>query len=228
MLRGLERGYAVVAVNYRLSWQARFPASVHDAKAAVRWIRGNAAQRGFDPDRIAAWGGSAGGYLAAMLGTSAGVPQMEDLTLGNPAHPSSVQAVVAWFAPTDFLQMDAQLTESGMAPPPGMRHNEANSPESLFLGEAITKAPELARAANPETYITPKAPPFLLQHGRRDATVPVQQSIQFAEKLRRAIGEDKVLLEVLPDAEHDDVRFEAPENVAKVLDFLDRHLRRRL
>jgi acetyl esterase/lipase len=226
MLRGLERGYAVVAVNYRLSWQARFPASVHDVKAAVRWIRGNAPHYGFDPDRIAAWGGSAGGYLSAMLGTSAGVPELEDLTLGNPTHSSAVQAVVAWFAPTDFLQMDAQLAESGMPPPPGMRHSEANSPESLLLGEVITKVPELVKAANPETYITPKAPPFFLQHGRRDATVPAQQSIRFAQKLQRAIGEHKVLLEVLPDAEHADVRFETPENVAKVLEFLDRHLRR--
>lgn len=226
MLKGLERGYAVVAVNYRLSWQAKFPALVHDVKAAVRWIRANAPQYGFDPDRIAAWGGSAGGYLAAMLGTSAGVPELEDLTLGNPTQPSAVQAVVAWFAPTDFLLMDAQLAESGLAPPAGMRHSEANSPESLLLGEQITRVPELVKAANPETYISSKAPPFFLQHGRKDSTVPVQQSIGFAQKLRRAIGEDKVLLEVLADVEHVDVRFETPENVARVLDFLDQQLRR--
>ncbi len=226
MLKGLERGYAVVAVNYRLSWQARFPALVHDAKGAVRWIRANTPRYGFDPDRIAAWGGSAGGYLAAMLGTSGAVPELEDLTLGNPTQSSAVQAVVAWFAPTDFLQMDAQLAESGMAPPPGMRHNEANSPESLLLGEQITRVPELVKAANPETYISPKAPPFFLQHGRKDATVPFQQSVGFAQKLRQAIGADRVLLEVMPDAEHADVRFETPENVAKALDFLDQHLRR--
>jgi len=151
MLRGLERGYAVVAVNYRLSWEARFPAMVHDVKAAVRWIRANAPGYGFDPLRIAAWGGSAGGYLAAMLGTSAGVPELEDLTLGNPTHSSAVQAVVAWYAPTDFLQMDAQLIEAGMPPAPGERHNGANSPESLLLGEQITRIPERVRAANPET-----------------------------------------------------------------------------
>jgi acetyl esterase/lipase len=161
-----------------------------------------------------------------MLGTSDGVPELEDRTLGNPAYSSAVQAVVAWFAPMDFLQMDAQLADSGMAPPLGKRHSEANSPESLLLGEQITDVPELVKAANPETYITPKSPPFFLQHGRRDATVPAQQSVGLAEKLRRAIGEDKVLLEILADAEHADLRFETPENVAKVLDFLDRHLRR--
>jgi acetyl esterase/lipase len=84
MLEGLRRGYAVVAVNYRLSWEAIFPALVHDAKAAVRWIRANAGQYHFDPNWIAAWGGSAGGYLSVMLGTSAGIPELEDLSLGNP------------------------------------------------------------------------------------------------------------------------------------------------
>src|SRR5512136_1476982 len=97
MLEGLKRGYAVVAINYRLSGEAKFPALVHDAKAAIRWIRANAAHYHLDPKRIAAWGGSAGGYLASMLGTSAGVPELEDLRMGNPDHPSHVQAVVSWY-----------------------------------------------------------------------------------------------------------------------------------
>ena len=87
MLEGLKRGYAVVAINYRLSGEAQFPALVHDAKAAVRWIRANAQRYGFDPSRIAAWGGSAGGYQASMLGVSAGIPELEDLSLGNPDQP---------------------------------------------------------------------------------------------------------------------------------------------
>ena len=103
MLEGLKRGYAVVAVNYRLSWEAKFPALVQDVKAAVRWIRANASRYELDPQRIAAWGGSAGGYLASMLGTSAGIPELEDLSLGNPEQPCNVQAVVAWYGPTDFL-----------------------------------------------------------------------------------------------------------------------------
>jgi acetyl esterase/lipase len=226
MLRGLERGYAVAAVNYRLSWQARFPALVQDVKAAVRWIRAHAGEYGLDPRRIAAWGGSAGGYLAAMLGTTAGVAQLEDLALGDPAQSCAVQAVVAWYAPTDFSRMDGQLAESGMAPAAGMRHSEANSPESLLLGEPITGVPELVEAANPETYISAATPPFLIQHGKQDATVPVQQSIEFAGKLRRVLGEDRLALEILPEAGHADVRFETPENVARVLDFLDVQIRR--
>jgi len=224
MLEGLKRHYAVVAVNYRLSWEATFPALVHDAKAAVRWIRAHAPRYHLDPDRIAAWGGSAGGYLASMLGTSAGVPELEDLSLGNPEQPSHVQAVVDWFGPTDFLKMDEQLVEGGMPPPPGTEHNGANSPESLLLGEQITKIPDLVRAANPETYITPTAPPFFLQHGMMDGIVPVQMSIHFAAKLEKVLGKDMVQLDLLEGAEHADPQFEHPTNVRKVFEFLDKHL----
>lgn len=224
MLEGLNRGYAVVAVNYRLSGEAQFPALVHDAKAAVRWIRANAARYGLDPEQIAAWGGSAGGYLASMLGTSAGVEALEDLRLGNAEQPSHVQAVVDWFGPTDFLSMDRLLAERGLAPAAGMEHDGANSPESLLLGQKITEIPDRVRAANPETYVSPASPPFLLQHGTLDAVVPVQMSLQFAARLRGAIGEERVECDLLEGAEHGDARFESPENVARVLGFLDRHL----
>ena len=225
MLEGLKRGYAVVAINYRLSGEARFPALVHDAKAAVRWIRANAPRYHFDPGRIAAWGGSAGAYLAAMLGTSAGVRELEDLSMGCADRPSTVQAVVAWYGPADFGKMDEQLTALGLTPPRGMEHNGVNSPESLLLGDQITRIPDRVKAANPETYITPAAPPFLLQHGTMDAVVPVRQSINFAARLEQALGEDRVELVLLEGAEHADPRFEAPENVARVLGFLDRRLK---
>jgi len=221
MLEGLPRGYAVVAINYRLSWEALFPALVHDVKAAVRWVRANARKYSFDPERIASWGGSAGGYLSSMLGSSAEIPKLEDLSLGNPDQASSIQAVVDWFGPTNFLRMDEQLAASGLLPPPGFRHSEANSPESLLLGQMITQIPEKVAAANPETYIRPGAPPFLLQHGTKDPVVPVQQSIEFAAKLRSVLGDDRVILELLEGAEHGDEMFETPENVSRVLDFID-------
>ncbi|MBI5952359.1 MAG: alpha/beta hydrolase [Chloroflexi bacterium] len=224
-LEGLKRGYAVVSSNYRMSGEAKFPALVQDAKAAVRWVRANACRYSFDPQRIAAWGGSAGGYLSTMLGTSAGIIGLEDLSLGNPNQPCNVQAVVAWYGPTNFLKMDEHLVASGLLPPPGFRHNEPDSPESLLMGRTITEIPERVKVANPETYIRPGAPAFLLQHGTRDATVPVQQSIEFAEKLREALGDSKVILELIEGAEHADVKFETPENVARVLDFIDLHLK---
>jgi acetyl esterase/lipase len=213
MLEGLKRGYVVVAVNYRLSWEATFPSPVHDVKAAARWIRAHAQRYHLDPDRIAAWGGSAG------------VSELEDLGLGNPEQPSHVQAVVAWFGPTDFLKMDEQLAERGLSPEPGMEHNGANSPESLLLGQQITEIPDQVKAANPETYITPAASPFFLQHGTMDAIVPVQMSINFAAKLEQALGKDLVQLELLEGAEHGDPRFEAPDNVSKALNFIDKHLK---
>ena len=225
MLEGLKRGYAVVAVNYRLSWEAKFPALVQDVKAAVRWIRANATHYGLDPQRIAAWGGSAGGYLASMLGTSAGIAELEDLSMGNPEQACNVQAVVAWFGPTDFLKMDEQLAESGLYPTEDQHHNGVNSPESLLLGQKITDIPEIVKAANPETYIRGGAPPFFLQHGTKDCVVPVQQSINFAAKLSKVLGENQVRLELIQDAEHADPRFESPENVNKVLDFLDKYLK---
>jgi len=225
MLQGLRRGYAVISINYRLSGEAMFPALVHDAKAAVRWIRANAGRYSLDPHRIAAWGGSAGGYQALMLGTSAGVGELEDLALGSPDQPSSVQAVVAWYAPSNFLKMDEQLAESGLSSWPGMEHSGANSPESRLLGGTITEIPERVRAANPASYIQPGAPPFLLQHGTRDAVVPFQQSVEFAAELRRASGKQVVVLELMEGAEHADPRFETPENVERVLDFLGAHLK---
>jgi acetyl esterase/lipase len=225
MLEGLKRCYAVVSINYRMSGEAKFPALVQDAKAAVRWVRANAVEYKFDPNRIAAWGGSAGGYLSNMLGISAGIPALEDLSLGNADQPCDVQAVVAWYAPANFLKMDEHLAASGLLAAPGLRHNEANSPESLLLGQLITEIPEKVNAANPEIYIRPAAPPFLLQHGTKDPVVPVQQSIEFAEKLRRVLGEENVTLELLEGAEHADMRFETPENVSRVLDFLDSHLK---
>ena len=224
MLEGLKRGYAVIAINYRLSWEAKFPALVQDVKAAVRWLRGNAYHYELDPHRIAAWGGSAGGYLASMLGTSAGIPELEDLGMGNPEQPSNVQVVVSWFGPTDFLKMDEQLAANGFYPPEDQLHNGENSPESLLLGQKITEIPERVKAANPETYIKLGNPPFYLQHGTNDCVVPVQQSINFAKKLSKVLGEDQVKLELIQEAEHADPRFESPENVKKVLDFLDRYL----
>ena len=224
MLEGLKRGYAVVSINYRMSGEAKFPALVQDAKAAVRWVRANAKQYKFDPQRIAAWGGSAGGYLSNMLGISAGIPALEDLSLGNPDQPCNVQAVVAWYAPANFLKMDDHLAASGLLALPGFRHNEANSPESLLMGQQITEIPEKVKEANPETYIRSGAPPFLLQHGTKDPIVPVQQSIELADKLEQIVGEDYVTLELLEGAEHADLMFETPENVSRVLDFLDEHL----
>jgi acetyl esterase/lipase len=221
----LEAGYAVASINYRLSGEATFPALVHDVKAAIRWVRAQASPYLFDPERIAVWGGSAGGYLSLMAGVSAGVPELEDPTLGHASQPCHVQAVVDWFGPTNFLLMDTQLAASGLAPIAEQAHSGAASPESLLLGQKITEIPHLVRAANPETYIHPGLPPFFIQHGDHDDTVPHQQSVHMAAKLAAVLGPEKVKLELLAGAGHGGPAFETPQNIHKVLAFLDQALR---
>lgn len=224
MLEGINRGFAVVSMNYRMSGEAIFPALVQDVRAAIRWVRANAKQFLFDSKKVVTWGGSAGGYLSLMAGVGAGIPELTDLSLGNPDQPDHIQAVISWFPPTDFLKMDDQLAESGFLPPPDFAHSSENSPESLILGQKITEIPDLVQAANPETYIRPGLPPFFIQHGKMDNTVPFQQSLNFARKLA-AIAPENVTHEILPNARHADPAFETPQNIQKVMDFITRSLR---
>ncbi len=225
-LKALDRGYAVVSINYRMSGEAVFPALVHDTKSAIRWVRAHAEEHEFDPDKVAVWGGSAGGYLALMAGVSDGVAELDDPSLGNAEHSSAVQAVVAWFPPTNFLLMDTQLEASGFVQTPESAHSGPESPESLILGRQITEIPNLVRIANPETYVRPDLPPFLIQHGTADDTVPYQQSLTFACKLAAAIGRDRVTYDLLLNAGHghDQPAFSASQNLNRILDFLDRAL----
>jgi acetyl esterase/lipase len=178
--RMVERGYAVASINYRLSQEAIFPAQVHDCKAAVRWLRAHAAQYHLDPDRIGAWGESAGGYLAAMLGTADNVPELEG-TEGNLEHSSRAQAVCDFFGPTDFLRMNDT--------PGTMDHDAPDSPESQLIGAPIQEHPDLVARANPITYIGPETPPFLIVHGDADYTVLLNQS-QFLYRALRIAGLD--------------------------------------
>jgi acetyl esterase/lipase len=224
MLEGLKRGYAVVCIEYRLSGETIFPAQILDCKAAIRFIRANAQKYGFDPRRIAAWGGSAGGHLSSLVGTSAGVKELEDLSMGSPAEDCSVQAVVDWYGPTeDFLKMDEELKTSGCGVPD---HSAPESPESMLLGSLITEVPELVRKASPMTYVSAKTPPFLIQHGLLDQLVPVQQSFNFAAAIEKAAGKERVILELLPGVYHADPAFETPQNTERVLDFLDSVLKK--
>jgi acetyl esterase/lipase len=220
-LKGLERGYAVASVNYRLSGEAIFPAGLQDIKAAIRWLRANSETYHLDGDRIAVCGGSAGGNYAAMVCLTADVAELDDLSLGNPEFPCHVQAAVDWFGPMDFLKMDEQLAESGLGPGD---HSEADSPESRYLGAKITEIPEKVRLANPMTYIHADMPPILIQHGRLDPLVPVQQSIRFVQELEKRVGPDRFEFDVLENAGHGDPLFESEENMNRVFRFIDRHL----
>ena len=188
MLQGLKHGYAVVSINYRLSGEASFPKNINDVKAAIRWVKANAATYKMNSDKIALWGGSAGGNLATLAGTSGNVKELEDLSLGNTNKSSRVQAVVDWFGPTNFLLMDEQLRETGNGIP---NHNDSNSPESKVMGQRITQIPAKVQLCNPETYISSDDPPFLIEHGTKDQLVPTQQSVNFAAKLISVLSQEK-------------------------------------
>jgi acetyl esterase/lipase len=221
-LKGLERGYAVVSVNYRLSGEAIFPAGLQDIKAAIRWLRANSEQYHLDGNRIAACGGSSGGNYAAMVCLTDHVTEFDDLSLGNTEYPCNVQAAVDWFGPTDFLKMDEQLAESGFGP---SDHGEAHSPESRYLGARLSDVPLKVELANPMTYIHKRIPPILIQHGSLDTMVPVQQSIMFAEKLGKYVSRDRFEFDILEGAGHGDPLFETEENMNRVFSFLDKYLR---
>lgn len=183
-VRQASRGYVVASVNYRLSGVATHPAQVHDVKAAIRWLRGHAAAYGIDPARVGIWGSSAGGHLAALVGTSGGAEALEGPD--NPGFSSTVSAVVDWYGPSDFPNMQAQgLPCSG-------DHSNASSPEGRMLGCAVAACPETAREASPISWVSAEDPPFLLVHGTADCVVPPLQSLTLHDALLAA-GVDSTL-----------------------------------
>ena len=174
----LKAGYAGASINYRLSQHAVFPAQIEDVKAAVRWLRANADIYRLDPNRFAAWGSSAGGHLVAMLGTTGDVAEFE---VGKNLEVSSrIQAVVNYFGPTDFLQMDAHSL------PDGLVHDAPDSPESQLVGGPIQEHKDRVARANPITYVSKDDPPILIIHGDQDKLVPYHQSILLHDALEEA------------------------------------------
>ena len=174
----LAEGYAVASINYRLSQHAIFPAQIQDCKTAVRWLRAHAALYHLDPQRFGAWGASAGGHLVALLGTTGHTTEFD---VGENMEVSSrVQAVVDYFGPTDFNQMDDHRL------PKGMLHNPPQSPESLLVGGAIQEMKAEVARANPITYVSPAAAPFLIVHGDQDPLVPFHQSVLLETALKNA------------------------------------------
>ena len=216
----LSQGIAVVSVNYRLSGEAKFPAQIHDVKAALRWVRARATTYGFDPNRIGAWGLSAGGHLAALLGTSTGVAALTDLTMGNPTMSEQVKTVVVWAGPMNFLNLDAQLALNGCPLYNGTGHNAASSPESLLLGAQITTIPTAVSAASPRSYVTLGDPKFLVQHGKLDCTIPYQQADGLVNRIRTAIGTAQVQYDLFPTGKHGGLEFTNTTNVSRVVNYI--------
>jgi len=191
-------GYAVAGVSIRSSAQTRFPGQLYDIKAAIRYLRANAAKYNIDPNHIGIIGDSSGGWTSLMAAVTGDAPQMEgDVGVTGPS--SAVQVAVAFYPPTNFLIMDAwALRKCGL--PGASCHDAADSPESKLVGCAIQTCPDRVHAADPHAYLTGRDPPIMVFHGGSDALVPHNQGESFYMALNKACH-DAVFIS-LPRAGH--------------------------
>ena len=176
-----QAGFATACIQYRTSGEARFPAPIQDAKAAVRWVRANAATYRLDPDAIGAIGGSAGAYLATLLATTAGVADFE----GNGGHAgesSRIGAAVAMATAADFVDLDPYPREARYA-------------LEAFIGAPLERMTEARRAASPISYVTQTSAPLLLIHSDADPSVPYAQARMLQQRYA-AVGADAELFTV--------------------------------
>ncbi|KQZ76787.1 hypothetical protein ASE06_05490 [Sphingopyxis sp. Root214] len=162
-----EKGYVVASIEYRLAPKSRFPAQVRDAKAAVAWLRGHRDDYGIDPERIAIWGSSAGGMIAASVGTSCGVRDLDPEGADAGSRDNCVQAVADWFGPTAA---------------------DSDRLSAIYLGclASLNCDADRIKAASPMSHISPGDPPVQIVHGDSDDLVPLAQSKGLEEALRTA------------------------------------------
>ncbi|MGY1812364.1 alpha/beta hydrolase fold domain-containing protein [Blastococcus sp. SYSU D00820] len=190
----LAAGLAVATIEYRHAREARFPAQLHDAKAAVRWLRHHAGDLGLDRARIAIGGESAGGHLAALVALTADRPELEG-AVGVTGPSSAVTAVVDWYGVASAETMPAFSVPPEVAA--AIPAEDLVAPlEALLDGVA----PATRALVSPLAHVAPGAPPFLLVHGTADTVVPHEQSEVLAAALR-GVGAD-VRLESEPGAGH--------------------------
>ena len=206
-------GYTVASISYRFSDVAKFPAQLYDCKAAIRWLRAHAADHGYLVDRIAVSGSSAGGHLAALLGTTGDNKMLEGTVGGNLEHSSRVQAIVDFYGPTDFV-LRSRTQPS--------RANKVGSVVYNLLGGGADQKVELARQASAAYHVTRDDPPLLIFHGDMDQTVLLDQS-QAIERAYRKAGRS-VELHVLAGSKHGGTEFFTGQNGRHVFDFLQVHL----
>jgi acetyl esterase/lipase len=171
LARLASEGFVVASLEYRLAGEAPFPAQLQDARAAVRFLKANAAKYGIDPTRVGVWGGSAGGHLTALTALTCGVTSLDVASAA--AGSECVQAAVTWYGVFDFAQMIGRPAGDGAA--------------AGLLGCKGACEADKVRAVSPLSYIDAKDPPFLLIHGEQDKLVDVSQS-RAAEAAMKAVG----------------------------------------
>lgn len=202
-----KQGYVGVSVEYRFVDVARFPAQIEDCKCAIRFLKANAEQYGIEADRIGVWGDSAGGHLAALLGTSGGVKELEGRG-GWQDTSSSVNAVCDWYGPVGLA--DIPLSD--------------DHPYSQLLGSTPRANPELARLSDPVSFISEDDPPILIMHGDKDELVPIVLSEQFYQKLKQ--GGVDATMETVKGAGHGNGFWGNMEIYGKVLGFFNKTLKK--
>jgi len=211
-----QRGYVVAAINYRLAPKWSYPAQLDDCQRAVRWLRKNAKEFRVDPKRFGAAGASAGGHLALLLGTRE-VRDDSDPDLKGIS--SKVQCVLSIFGPTDFT--DERSIQASRNPVAGRALVD-------FLGKPYNEAPEVWKEASPIHHVSPDDAPTFIIHGDQDLLVPLDQSVKFAEALKK-VGIE-VQLVVIKGMGHGpttpEQREEFMKAVGQALEFFDRHLKR--
>ncbi|QXJ25664.1 prolyl oligopeptidase family serine peptidase [Actinomadura graeca] len=178
------RGYAVAGVSIRSSSQAQFPAQVYDFKAAIRFLRANAAKYRLDPKRFAYMGDSSGGWTTQMATLTGGEESLEG-DIGTTGQPSNVQAGVAFYGVSDLSKLGG---------------GGGNSPQEKLLGCAVTACKEKAAQASPITHVDKSDPPLMLLHGQADSVVNHEQSVMLYQALKASCRETQFIS--VPDANH--------------------------
>jgi acetyl esterase/lipase len=218
-LKQLQRGYVVASIEYRFSQKALFPAQIQDCQAAIRWLRAHADQYSIDRDRIGVGGASAGGHLAALVGTSGGKKAFPAIG-GNEDQSDRVQAVCDIFGPANFWTVITQAQEDKNVENI-FKWNDGD-PYSRLIGGQLGEDKEKCAAVSPVHYVSSDDPPFLILHGDRDALVPYAQSVELQGRLEKAGVQ--VTLQRLPGAGHGGPAFNLPA-IAKLTEaFFDKHL----
>lgn len=199
----ISSGFALASIDYRFSTQAVFPAQMLDCNRAISFLYDNAEKYGFDVNRFAVMGFSAGGHLASMVGLSKN-NNVSAFFMPGTTNSFSFKAVVDFYGPAELIMF------------PGA--GDAKSPEALLIGAAPLDRPDLAKAASPVTYVDKNDPPFLIIHGEKDELVSPNQSRLLGSWLKLA-GVPKELIIVM-DAPHFGAMFDSDEVRSRVIDFL--------
>ena len=211
----VRRGFAVASVDYRLSPVARFPAQVHDVKAAVRFLRARADDYGYDAGRVAVAGNSAGGHLAALVGVTNGDAELEGEVGQDRSQKSDVQAIISLYGMSNLTTILAQSTPHGL---------EVRVPAlQLLLGGQPQDVPDLARLASPVFHVDEHDPPLLLIHGDQDAQAPVNQSLELQGRYEALRLPHRLV--VLHGSGHGGKEFVDESRCGLVAGFLSDHLK---